>query len=69
MSISKLSIVELRAYYDLVQILIDDAVKYGKMNNHSDVEIYDVQRKLDKYNGYRDKIIFEINERLDETFG
>lgn len=69
MSISKLSIVELRAYYDLVQVLIDDTVKYGKMNNHSNVEIYDVQRKLDKYNGYRDKIIFEINERLDETFG
>lgn len=68
MNIRELTISELETYYNLVQLLIDDTVRYGKMNLHSPTESYNVQAKLNKFNKYRDTIIFEIKNRLDEAF-
>jgi len=68
MEIKKLTISELESYYNLIQVLIDETIRYGKMNMHSMVQSGDIQRKLNKYNEYRDIIINEIKSRFDETF-
>lgn len=68
MEIKDLSIVELESYYNLVEKLIDDAIRRGKMNNYSIVESGEIQRELNKYNNYRGILIREINNRFDETF-
>ncbi len=59
---------DLYYFYQLNQVLIDDALRRAKMNVHSDVEVYKNHQRLNIYNDYRDKIIKQIEEKLNEKF-
>lgn len=59
---------DLYYFYQLNQVLIDDALRRAKMNVHSDAEVYKYHQRLNIYNNYRDKIIEQIEKKLDEKF-